>query len=208
MRVNQEITERVRYVERFEILVSGKPLHLTSQEYPFSRAANRQMPVSKWLQTRFHLTYPTFFANVIYPNGSIVRSDIPIGVVRDAYQECSNLYGQSMRFKFSCDKQSSIIELQGILDKAGINTKFTSSSILFLWEWFTLKGEISSIHLPIAYRLAIPDMLSSFNHSPKIRFEYEFTYDNCHLFEADSNYSFWGMNQFKSLKRITGWNKL
>lgn len=45
MRIHQEITERIRYVERFEVLVSGKTLHsakstnFCSDEYPFSRAA-------------------------------------------------------------------------------------------------------------------------------------------------------------------------
>lgn len=207
MRINQEITERVRYVEKFEIIVSGKSTRLRSDEYPFSRAANRQMPVSKWLKTRFQPTYPTFHASVIYPDGSTVRPDIPIGVIRDAYQAYTNLYGQSMWFKFYGSSESSIIKLKLALDKAGINAKFADSSFLFLWQRFTLEGEISHIHLPIAYRRAIPDMMSSFNNSQEISFKYEFSSDNCHLFEADSNYYFWGIEQFTSLKRITGWNK-
>ena len=207
MRINQEITERIRYVERFEIIVSGKSRHLTSEEYPFSRAANRQMPVSKWLETRFQQTYPTFNASVIYPNGLTVRPDIPIGVVRDLYENCSSLYGQTLRFKFTGNDESSIIKLKIALDKAGINTELKNPSFLFLWDWFYLKGEISHIHLPFAYRLAIPAMLSSFNNSKEICFEYEFSSDNCHLFEVGSNYHFWGMENFKSLKGITGWNK-
>ena len=204
MRVNQEITERIRYVERFEVLVSGKSTRLPSPEYPFSRAANRQMPISRWLQTRFTPTYPSFYASVIYPDGSTVRPDIPIGVVRDAYQECSNVYGQSMRFSFVGDNESSILKIKNTLDKARIDTNFSRPSFLWLWQWFTLEGEISHIHLPLFYRLALSDMLNSFTPSEGISFKFQFNSDGCHLFEAEADYSYFGIEQFQSLKAITG----
>ncbi|GBE93061.1 hypothetical protein NCWK1_2821 [Nostoc cycadae WK-1] len=209
MRVHQEITERIRYVERFEVLVSGKSLHygkptnLRSDEYPFSRAANRQMPISKWLETRFSQTYPGFQASVIYPNGSTVSPDIPIGVVRDAYKEISSLYGQSMRFKFYSNDQSSIIKLKTNLKKAGIETKFASPSILWLWQWYTVESEILRIHLPMFHRLALPNILKSFISSKDIGFEFNFSSDRYHLFEANSDYSYFGMEQFRLLKSFS-----
>ncbi|MBD2415244.1 hypothetical protein FACHB389_22705 [Nostoc calcicola FACHB-389] len=206
MRVNQEILERIRYVERFEVVVSGKSthyeksIHLRSDEYPFSRAANRQMPISKWLETRFKSTYPGFHASVIYPDGSTVRADIPIGVVRDAYKDCSSLYGQSMRFKFSGNDESSIIKVKSNLRKAGIETKFGSPSILWLWQWYTLEGDILRIHLPMFYRLALPDILKSFTTSLDIHLEFNFNSDSYHLFESKSDYSYFGMEQLHLLK--------
>jgi hypothetical protein len=209
MRVHQEITERIRYVERFEVLVSGKTLHsakstnLRSDEYPFSRAANRQMPISKWLETRFSQTYPGFQASVIYPNGSTVSPDIPIGVVRDAYKEISSLYGQSMRFRFFGNNESSIIKLKNNLKQAGIETKFASPSILGLWKWYRVESEILRIHLPMFHRLALPDILKSFTSSQNIDFEFNFNSDSCHLFEAKSDYSYFGIEQFRLLKSFT-----
>ncbi|MBD2446453.1 hypothetical protein H6G76_04620 [Nostoc sp. FACHB-152] len=209
MRIHQEITERIRYVERFEVLVSGKKLNsakstnLRSDEYPFSRAANRQMPISKWLETRFSQTYPGFQASVIYPNGLTVSPDIPIGVVRDAYKEVSSVYGQSMRFKFYSNDESSIIKLKTNLRKAGIETKFASPSILWLWQWYTVESEILRIHLPMFHRLALPNILKLLTSSKDIGFEFNFSYDSCHLFEAKSDYLYFGMEQFKLLKSLT-----
>lgn len=211
MRVFQEITERIRYVERFEVLVSGQPIRSRqktypySDEYPFSRAANRQMPVSKWLEIRFKPTYPGFHASVIYPNGSVVRSDIPIGIVRDAYESCSNIYGQSMQFEFWSYDQSLIIDLKDSLAKAGIETKFESPSILFLWQWHRIKGKIIHIHLPFCYRKQLPDILKSFSSSQdsssqEINFQYEYNLDNYYLFKAESKYSYFGMTEFQLLK--------
>jgi hypothetical protein len=210
MRVHQEITERIRYVERFEVLVSGKPLHYgkstdsRSCEYPFSRAANRQMPVSKWLETRFRPTYPGFQATVIYPNGLTVTPDIPIGVVRDAYKDITDLYGKSMWFKFSDNNQSSIVKLKCNLSKAGIETKFGSPSILWLWEWYTVESNILHIHIPLFHCKELPLILKSFAPSQDISFEYKFSSDSCNLFEAYSNYLYFGMEQFKLLKSFNG----
>ncbi|MBE9049279.1 hypothetical protein IQ243_02440 [Nostocales cyanobacterium LEGE 11386] len=206
MRVHQEITERIRYVERFEVLVSGKPFHYgkstdsRSCEYSFSRAANRQMPISKWLETRFYKTYPGLHATVIYPNGSTVTPDIPVGIVRDAYKDISHLYGQSMWLKFSGNSESSILDLKRNLREAGIDTKFASPSILWLWQWYTIEGNIARIHLPVFYRLALPDMLKSFTCSKDISLEFNFNSESCHLFETDSNYLYFGTEQLNLLK--------
>lgn len=46
MRINQEITERIQYVENFEIIVSGKSTYLKSAEYPKPNASPILTPVS------------------------------------------------------------------------------------------------------------------------------------------------------------------
>lgn len=203
MRIHQEMIERIRYVERFEVLISGNSTRLSrSPEYPFSRAANRQMPVSKWLQTRFKSTYPEFRASVIYPDGSTVRSDIPVGVVRDAYEPFNSSYGQSMKFKFSSDCESAILELKRTLEKAKVNTNFSRPSFLGIWRWFRLEGEISNIHLPVHCRRKLPNILNSLALPKKIGFESELGFVSHHLFQMEVDYSYFGMEQFEILKSI------
>lgn len=202
MRVHQEVNERVQYVERFEILVSGRATSIRSAEYPFSRAANRQMPISKWLETRFKSAYPDLRASVIYPDGSKVQPDIPVGIVRDAYQKCNIAYGQSLHFKFSSEDVSSILELRRILQSAGIEAKFAQPSLLWIWKWFTAEGEILHIHLPLCYHLELPNILKSLTSSSTVDFSSYFDSDSSHLFEADSSYSFFGIEQFQILKSV------
>lgn len=203
MRIHQEIVERIRYVERFEVLVSGKSTRFSrSPEYPFSRAANRQMPVSKWLQTRFKSTYPEFRASVIYPDGSAVRSDIPIGVVRDAYEPCNSSYGQLMKFKFSGDCESDIVDLKRTLEKAKVNTELSRPSFLGIWRWFRLEGEIPNIHLPVHCRRKLPDFLKSLASSKKVDFQSEFSSASHHLFQMEADYFYFGTDQFELLKSV------
>lgn len=48
--------------------------------------------------------------------------------------------------------------------------------------------------------LELPDILKSFIRSQDVGLEYRFNSESCHLFEADSNYSYFGMEQVNLLK--------
>ena len=208
MRVYQEITERIRYVEGFEVLVSGgaRP-SFPSNEYRFARAASHKTLVSEWLATRFHSAYSAYAAVVIRPDGNPLGNDVPIGVARDAYHDlnrrsCSfSRYGQSLSYEYSDNVEKTVLELRRSLLGARLEAEFDRSK--FLWmETFYVRGTLSGIHLPIFQQRELLTILESLAKPLKLTFNHTVGFESCNLFEARPSYEYFGIQELERLKQV------
>lgn len=205
MRVYQEITERIRYVEGFEVLVSGGATpRYPSDEYRFARAASHKTVVSEWLATRFRSAYPTYTATVIRPDGEALGNDVPIGLARDAYHDLNRrscsfpCYGQSLSYEYSDDVEKTVLELRRTLLGAHLDAEFDRSK--FLWmETFFVRGKIPSIHLPVFQHRELLAILESLAKPLKLTFCHTIGHESVNLFEARSGHEYFGTQEFERL---------
>jgi hypothetical protein len=87
------VERKIRRVEGFEVHI----LHLRGADvrgdrtglpqYNYHRAAENDITVKTWKETRFHPSYPGFEVNVVDARGNPVRGNTKLGTVRQSYQK-------------------------------------------------------------------------------------------------------------------------
>ena len=210
MRAFQEITERIRYVEGFEVLVSSDDLPpYPSAEYRFGRAANRVTTVGHWLSTRFRSAYPNFTANVVRPDGLPIGEDVPIGFARDAYRALNGggwpylRYGQSISYEYSGNVEHLILSLRKVLGEAGLEAAYDRSKFLFFPETFCVRGTIANVHLPVFESSELLSLLKALALPLKVEFSQKFGHESSNLFEAGFNQKYFGTDDLERVKSMT-----
>ena len=203
MRAYQEITERIRYVEGFEVIVSAGNCFAATPPYPFDRAASRKTLVSDWMMTRFKAAYPNFTGCVVRPDGTPLRDDVAIGIARDAYHDRNrgSYYGQSIVFEYSDDVETTILHVRRVLMDAGLSVEFDRSKFLWMQSFF-VRGAIRNIHLPGFQCRELSAALESVAKTLKVDFRHHVENLGGNLYEKDSGYAYFGISEFERFKRL------
>lgn len=86
----KNVEKKIRDVERFDAAFhqNGKDVHGAREgipQYPYSRAAKKDMTVNEWKQERFGKSYPGYDVVVYDGNGDAVFGQTKISTVRDTY---------------------------------------------------------------------------------------------------------------------------
>ena len=87
----ENVERRIRRVEGFEVRI----LHLAGADvrgdrmglpqYSYHRAAENDITVKTWKETRFRPSYPGFEVDVVDGRGNSVQGNTKLGTVRDTY---------------------------------------------------------------------------------------------------------------------------